>query len=143
MKKIFCYLLLLLFLACQYASGNDIKDFDKHFQLLPRPQKIEILTGKGINSSSLGSIFLNGTSQKPVLYGVLNTLPLSNKSGPGVLEMNISNDQLLPSSTEGYILEIKNGGVIINARSQAGLFYGSQTLLQMLEEKVSLLKKSS
>jgi N-acetyl-beta-hexosaminidase len=48
--------------------------------------------------------------------------------------MIISDDQALPSSPEGYILEIKNGQSTINARGQAGLFYGSQTLLQMLED---------
>lgn len=125
---------MLLFLTGQDVWGNDIKDFDKYFKLLPQPQKIEVLTGKGITSGALRSIFLNGTSQKPVLYGILNSLTLSDKSGPGVLIMNISRDQALPGSTEGYILEIKDGGVIINAKSQAGLFYGSQTLIQMLED---------
>ncbi len=134
MKKLFCYFFLLLFLTGQYASGMDIKDFEKYFKLLPQPQKIEILSGKGITYSSFRSIFLKGTSQKPVLYGVLKSLPLANKSGPGVLTMNLSNDQQLPGSTEGYILEIKNGGAVINARSQAGLFYACQTLLQMLED---------
>ena len=89
MKKLFSYFFLLLFLTGQYAWGIDIKDFDKYFKLLPQPQKIEVLTGKGITSSSLRSVFLNGTSQRPVLYGVLNSLPLSDKSGPGVLVMNI------------------------------------------------------
>jgi hexosaminidase len=134
MKKVFNYFFLLLLLNGQYTREIDLKDFEKHFKLLPQPQKIEILTGQGITHSSLRSIFLKGVSQKPVLYGVLNTLQRSDRPGPGVLTMIISDDQALPSSPEGYILEIKNGQSTINARGQAGLFYGSQTLLQMLED---------
>src|SRR5687767_63021 len=133
MKKLFSYFFLLLFLG-QYGVGMDIKDFDKNFRLLPRPQKIEILTGTGITPGSLRSFFLSGTSKKPVLDGILKSLSLSGKSGPGVLAMNISSDNGLPGSTEGYVLEIKDGGAIINARDQAGLFYGGQTLTQMLED---------
>src|SRR5687768_5135576 len=104
MKKLFSYFFLLLFLG-QHIAGMDIKDFDKNFRLLPHPQKIEILTGKGITPASLRSFFLSGTSQKPVLNGILRSLPLSGKSGPGVLAMNISNDNDLPGLTEAYILE--------------------------------------
>ena len=134
MKKIFNYCFLLLLLNGQYAREIDLKDFEKYFKLLPQPQKIEILTGQGITQGSLRSIFLKGGSQKPVLYGLLNSLQRSDKPGPGVLTMIISDDQALPNSPEGYILEIKNGQSTINARGQAGLFYGSQTLLQMLED---------
>ena len=134
MKKIFNYCFLLLLLNGQYAREIDLKDFEKYFKLLPQPQKIEILTGQGITQGSLRSIFLKGGSQKPVLYGLLNSLQRTDKPGPGVLTMIISDDQALPNSPEGYILEIKNGQSTINARGQAGLFYGSQTLLQMLED---------
>ncbi len=134
MKKVFNYCFLLLLLNGQYAREIDLRDFDKYFKLLPQPQKIDILTGQGITQGSLRSIFLKGGSQKPVLDGVLNSLQRADKPGPGVLTMIISDDQALPNSSEGYILEIKNGQSTINARGQAGLFYGSQTLLQMLED---------
>jgi hypothetical protein len=48
--------------------------------------------------------------------------------------MNLSDNKNIPASTEGYILEIKDGQVMISSRNQAGLFYGSQTLLQLLED---------
>src|SRR5687768_2916936 len=134
MKKAFNYCFLLLLLNGQWARETGIKDFERYFKLLPQPQKIEVLGGQGITHGALRSVFLKGTSQKPVLYGLLHSLQRSDKSGPGVLTMSISNDQTLPNSNEGYILEIKNGQASVNARSQAGLFYGSQTLLQLLED---------
>ena len=68
------------------------------------------------------------------MYGALSSMQYSDKPGHGVLTLNISNDQSLPNSTEGYILEINNGQASISSRDQAGLFYGGQTLLQMLED---------
>ena len=134
MKKIFSCCLLLLVLNSQSQQPVNIKNFEKYFKLLPQPQKIEILPGKGIAAATLQSIFLKGTAQKPVLYGALSALQYSDKPGPGVLTFNISSDQTVPNSTEGYLLEINNGQVAISSRDQAGLFYGSQTLLQMLED---------
>ncbi len=48
--------------------------------------------------------------------------------------MEISNSNNLPGSTEGYILEIKDQQVMLRAKDKAGLFYGCQTLLQLLED---------
>ena len=83
MKKIFNYCFLLLLLNGQYREEIDIKDFDKYFKLLPRPQKIEILTGKGIIPDALHSIFLKGTSQKPVLYGMLTFIATLRQARSG------------------------------------------------------------
>ncbi len=112
----------------------DIKDFEKHFKLLPQPQKIELLNGKGINYYSLQTLFIDGNFSRPVSGEPLKSLPLANKSGPGVLTLTLSANNDLPQSPEGYILEIKDGQVIIRARDKAGLFYGCQTLLQLLED---------
>src|SRR6185295_1498257 len=134
MKKLFNCCFFLLLLGGQYKHEADISNFEKYFKLLPQPQKVEILTGKGMAAATLQSIYLKGTDQKPILYGALSSLQFSDKPGAGVLTLSISNDPSLPKSTEGYILEINNVQAIISARDQAGLFYGSQTLLQMLED---------
>ena len=134
MKKVFNCCFFLLFLGVQYKQEFNVKDFEKYFKLLPQPQKVEILAGKGITSASLHSIFIKGTDQKPALYGALSSLQYSDRPGPGVLTISLSNDQALPSSAEGYILQINNGQATISSQNQAGLFYGGQTLLQMLED---------
>ncbi len=134
MKQLSSYFLLFFFLCSLHAFSLDIKDFDQHFKLLPQPQKIELINGKGIFYNSLQFIFLNGTLSRPVMYGSLNSLPLTNKVGEGVLIMEISNSNNLPGSTEGYILEIKDQQVMLRAKDEAGLFYGCETLLQLLED---------
>lgn len=133
MKQLFSFCLISL-LFCEYAThAADIKEFEKHFKLLPQPQKIELVNGEGISFTSLQSIYLQGTS-RPVLYGLLKSLPLAAKAGKGILFLKISHTKNLPESPEGYLLEVANGQVIIQSRSEAGLFYGCQTLLQLLED---------
>src|SRR6266542_1569958 len=134
MKQLSSYFLLFFFLCSLHAFSLDIKDFDQHFKLLRQPQKIELINGKGIFYNSLQFIFLNGTLSRPVMYVSLNSLPLTNKVGEGVLIMEISNSNNLPGSTEGYILEIKDQQVMLRAKDEAGLFYGCETLLQLLED---------
>ena len=61
MKQLRHYIILALLFMGFCASGGDIKDFEKHFKLMPQPQKIELLTGQGLTATSLRSIFLQGT----------------------------------------------------------------------------------
>lgn len=103
-------------------------------KLLPQPQKIELVSGKGLSAHSLQSIFWNGEFSKPVLYESMKSLPLINKSRAGVLTLKLSTNNDLPQSTESYILEIKDEQATIRARSEAGLFYGCETLSQLLED---------
>ncbi|MEO6187556.1 MAG: glycoside hydrolase family 20 zincin-like fold domain-containing protein [Ginsengibacter sp.] len=134
MKKAFQYTLFALLFATFHASAGDIKDFEKHFKLMPMPQKIELLSEKGITASSLSSIYMKSTATSPVLNGFLATLPKGKKTGEGVLTLNISKEKNIPQSNEGYLMELKNNQVTISARDQAGLFYGCQTLSQLLED---------
>ncbi len=135
MKK----LLFLLSVVCSCigpatASPIDSKNFDKYFKLLPKPQKIEFLSGKAFQVNDLRSICLDGITQRPVLDQPLYNLPISNSPGKGVLTLSLSQSKDLPSSTEGYILEIKDGQITITSSGEPGLFYGCQTLQQLLED---------
>ncbi len=126
-------LLLILFMTLHVYAFNK-EDFDKHFKLMPQPKKIELLNGKGILYNMLHSVFLKGTTVKPVLYGVLKSLPYSAKEAPGVLVLNLLPEKKFTGSPEGYSLEIRDNKAVINAGDQAGLFYGCMTLLQLLED---------
>ena len=134
MKQLLCYIIPVFLLTGLYVSAADMKDFEKHFKLMPQPQKIELRNGNGISATSLQSIFLKGTSTRPVLYSALANLPLTTNTGSGVLVLNLSTDKNISSSNEGYLLEIRNNQVTVSASDKAGLFYGCQTLTQLLED---------
>lgn len=109
------------------------ENFNRYFKLLPQPQKTELLKGSGLTSGNLKTVLLAGNAQKPVLYGELSSLTVSKKSGSGTLTLKIGINNI-PDSPEAYILDVKSGQATVTARTQAGLFYGCQTLNQLLED---------
>ena len=125
-----CFLLMVFLTE---SSASDLNDFSKHFRLLPQPQKVEILKGEGLRYADLRAVYLKNTTQKPVMPERLGILPLSGVKSAGIVSLIINSSLTLPSS-EGYILEIAGKQVVIETFSQAGLFYGLQTLDQLLED---------
>jgi hexosaminidase len=137
LKKIMKYLSsTLLSMVLFYSINTYATDsLPRYFKLIPLPQKIELTPAReGVSHNSLREIYLQGAAMRPILYGSLKSMPLTNKSGKAVITLKIGADSTLPTSPEGYVLEIKDNQVIINARAQSGLFYGCQTLLQLLED---------
>ncbi|MGV3502606.1 MAG: glycoside hydrolase family 20 zincin-like fold domain-containing protein [Adhaeribacter sp.] len=105
------------------------------FRLLPQPRQVAWLPGKGLPSAgALRQLSLFGGAQRPLLRGLLQQLPASGTGGRGSLVLQLSRDRQLPDSPEAYRLEIKNGQATVTANGQAGLFYGCQTLSQLLED---------
>jgi len=47
-------------------------------------------------------------------------------------------ERLEDKGDESYTLDVTGGGVLITAEGDTGLFYGAQTLIQLLEQGVSL-----
>jgi hypothetical protein len=132
MKIILSYCFLLLPFMAESAAG-DLNEFNIHYRLLPQPQKIELLTGEGLLCKDLRGIYLKNTDHRPVIDGQLARLPMTGSPAAGIISLVIDPGLSLPSP-EGYILEITGKQVVIEALSQTGLFYGIQTLDQLLED---------
>ncbi len=131
--KIFLFSFLILIGCTANKTPLSIDEFNSHFKLLPRAQKIELKNGHGLYYSDLHGYFLKNTYKKPVMSGELANLPLSDSPTDGVVSLAINPALSLPSE-EGYILDITGKKVVIEALSQTGLFYGLQTLNQLIED---------
>lgn len=133
-KKITLLTCLLFVTASLFA-----RNLDKTFQLLPQPQSVEVLSGKGLTVGELSYVSSAGNTPIPVLGEIANRLPQSKRSGKGIrFQLSQAN---VPDSPEGYILEITEEGVTITSRGEAGLFYGAQTLEQLLEDSRDFQKE--
>lgn len=105
---------------------------DATFQIIPQPQSIEIQQGNGFKHGDLKFIVAEDDSLIPPLGALASALPRTSRPGKGIY-LKLSTQQV-PDTPEGYLLESDSCGVTITARAKAGLFYGCQTLEQLLED---------
>lgn len=101
--------------------------FAQQPNIIPKPQKIEVLPGEFRLVGGLDSLLdFTSDSEKP-----------SNKIGlirfsPGItIEFQSSMDEIPLNPVEGYSFEINSSGITIKAISQQGAFYAVQTLKQL------------
>ena len=125
-------ILSLLSLCMFFTLNLYARSLDKVFQLLPQPQSVEVLAGKGFMYDELTFVSVAPGTPVPVLGALTDVLPRSGRTGKGLF-LQLSG-QNVPDSPEGYVLEVNGKGVTVTARTEAGLFYGCQTLEQLLED---------
>lgn len=115
-----------------YFIGQFVYGLEQIFQILPQPQSIELRKGQALQFGDLKFVVADSDGSMPVLGRIVDGLPRAKCQGKGVyLKLSALN---VPDSPEGYVLEINSKGVTITARTKAGLFYGCQTLEQLLED---------
>jgi hexosaminidase len=114
-------------LAAHCSQIND------QFKLLPEPQKIEWLEGKGLYYTDIKGVYILNEENRPVMRGLLADLPHTFLKSAGSVSLIITSSLGLPSK-EGYIMEIGAGRAVIQAEEEVGLFYGIQTLTQLLDD---------
>ena len=124
----------------------------EHNALLPRPQQVQY--GDGTLAVRGLSIHFSSTPSREDLFAAEQLAAglsafshhkieiKQHKFSGGSIVLNrigeagalpSDNERTGPDSRESYTLQITPKGVEIHARSSAGIFYGVQTLLQMVE----------
>jgi hexosaminidase len=134
MKKIL-YLILLFTLTKVYGQTHAVN-------LIPQP--VEFQQGSGsyllTKVSTIG--FDNQESRKTaeMLAQKLNISTgfsiKAEQNNTSAIQFNLNKVPIAQLGKEGYTLESTPKGVVINANGQAGLFYGMQTLLQLLPKEI-------
>jgi len=132
--------------------GQSHSTQSSHNALLPLPQRIHYGTGKlrlrglGIRFASPPSLedrFAAGELASALALNAGTSIPVWEGSGPGkTIVLNRTgppdplpapDEQAGADSREAYFVKVSLSGVEIQARSSAGLFYGIQTLRQLVE----------
>ncbi len=136
--KSFSFLLLLLATAAQAQQST--------INIIPQPVDLQTSAG-AYTLSKATTIGYN----KPEAHAVaemlsqrLNTptgLGLTSKTGKtGAIQLNLLDTDNAQIGREGYVLEATPKGVVISANQPAGLFYGMQTLVQLLPKEIESKK---
>lgn len=109
--------------------------------IIPKPQKLSVGEGSFVIDNNT-TLYSNEKSSSNVLYlsQILKkatgySLPYQkNKPKSNYISFEIVKESQIPE--EGYLLDIDLNGVSIKASHEAGIFYGIQTILQMLPPSV-------
>jgi len=129
LKLAFCTLSLI-----ESATGFTADRLPSPFIILPQPQSIILLKGSGLESGRLRQISLKGEFSCPIMGEILSQLIIGKSSGKGTIGLILDKTITSLTSEEGYILTISDDRVEIIAKSETGLFYGCQSLEQLLED---------
>lgn len=135
MKNSIIIFILIISLTSVFAqSETGLQILPKPFQIIPQPEKIEILSSDGMNYGVLSNLKILGEFNRPVMGNILDRLTESRESETGTLLLRIDTSGIAPDSKEGYVLTILKNKVEIVSRGEAGIFYGCQSLEQLLED---------
>ena len=124
-KKVILFLCFLLTLAMNVGAENI-------FQIIPQPQKLELKKGNAWHYYELKHLVVGEGLERPVLPALLDELDEISGNGKTLTLTLTQHD--VPESEEGYVLEVDRKGAEVRARHAKGIFYGCQTLEQLLED---------
>ncbi len=131
----YCLYVILIFTNSCSNSNPPIKNVQEAFAIIPKPHSIQILKGRfnlNKNTQVTGSKTLEVEGEylcKFLSQSSKHTFNYSNNSnGDIILEIDTS-----INAQEGYNLNISNDKVVLKGKSKKGIFYGIQTLRQLLQ----------
>lgn len=131
MKKYFITTLLILIAFCGFCTD----ELPKPFIILPQPCQIILHQSKaGLRFGKIQQIVLKGNISLPVMGGILSKIKIQSTKSNATLKLILDRNFTSVPSDEGYQLTIENNNAKIIARSEAGIFYGCQSLEQLLED---------
>jgi len=134
MKKL---LILFLFFSLATVYGQN-----PVIELIPQPVEIQQSAGSFLltKNSTIGYDSPDSRKIAEMLSRKLS-IPTGFSIKPqqenaGSIQFNLNKVQVAQIGKEGYTFESSPKGVVITANTQAGLFYGMQTLLQLLPKEI-------
>ena len=112
--------------------------------IIPQPQKLTVLPGEFQLTAGTKITFGGGETEAQQLAAVLrrstgfklSVSPVSTPPGKDEIMFLLNSNLLGRLGAEGYELSVAQSMVVLRAPTPAGLFYGAQTLLQLLPPEI-------
>ena len=135
MKNIIFIVASILAVSCSNKYQETVNS-DDDYQIIPKPKELNIAKGRFLINSKTKIICVKSLAQEAgYLSKILNTTlgvdlaidSSANKNGNIKLELNHT-----IANREGYTLSVEYDAIIISGKTATGIFYGIQSLLQLL-----------
>ena len=131
MKKIILFLLLTI-LGCTQNQQNRVT-----INIIPQPLKIVEKEGSFLLNSDVKIISTSRTKNEAqylstILYNAFGKAPFIENNGDNGILLKIDETLKIKTGNEGYIFHSSPKSITIEAATPAGVFYGIQTLRQLL-----------
>ena len=135
MKNIIFIVASILAVSCSNKYQETVNS-DDDYQIIPKPKELNIAKGRFLLNSKTKIICVKSLAQEAgYLSKILNTTlgvdlaidSSANKNGNIKLELNHT-----IANREGYTLSVEYDAIIISGKTATGIFYGIQSLLQLL-----------
>ncbi len=141
MKKIIPFLLSITLLSCA-TKEKAVTNLDENYQVIPKPKSMTLENGQfhvDGDTKVFGTVDL--TAEGDYLAQMLTTasgksIGFSNSaSAEAANSINLTLSDTI-SNAEGYVLNVTPDVITIAGKSSKGVFYGIQTLRQLLPAEV-------
>lgn len=126
--------ILFLFVVNTFPQKLEAQSLPSPFVILPQPQIVVLLKGKALEFDNIQQLALKGDFKRPVMGKILSQIPIGKTTGKGTLSLILDTTITTLPTDEGYIMSVTKEKVDIVAKGEAGLFYGCQSLEQLLED---------
>ena len=125
---------VIIFLLFSFGISSYAGTLPYPFKILPQPQSVTLLNGQGFQYGDLQYVVVKGDFKVPVMGAILSRLAIGKQAGKGTLTLTLDKTIGSLPSEEGYLMTIDKDKIEIRATGEAGLFYGCQSLEQLLED---------
>ena len=140
MKKTFMKALAITMLCLVTTAGADSKGLDNNYGIIPLPYSIETGAGKPFQINAETVIVYQGKEQKASakylqeqIAGSTGLKLAIKKSGSSnAIVLQVEPETVGFAEKDAYIFESSKDRITITGKSASGLFYGIQTLFQLL-----------
>jgi len=140
MKTRISYLIFSICILIGFPYHLQADKLPSPFAIIPQPQNVTLINGPGLDPGTLLRIVPKGNFRIPVTRTQLSMLSVGKNSGKGTVTLILDTTLTSVPSGEGYILTISSDRAEIIASGEAGLFYGCQSLEQLLEDAIQYNK---
>lgn len=144
-----CLTIMLSAVLCIAVTGCGRKGYVKEFNIIPEPTFLNQQHGTFSFNKSTTLCFINQGQNDDLVKYITSTLRqihfrpnIVGERNDNCIVFRIS-DSLNPQlGEEGYLMEVREKGITITANTRKGLFYGFQTMMQMLPADIPSVRYS-